>query len=197
MKQRWALVAMGAWIAGTVCMSVVATENFYTIDRLLAGSSNAAFSAAVHQLGQPLARDLLRYLSSELNRLYFQLWNVAQLAIGAVVLWLLARSRKRDPASAHRAEDAADVRELGSVGHAAWGVVAMLASVVLMLVWLTPAIVSLGRSLDFVPRDPPPPGMQRFWILHAAYTSLEMLKLVAGIVVTVWITRIASPARSS
>jgi hypothetical protein len=169
MKQRWALVLMGAWLAGTICMSVVATENFYTIDRLLAASPNAAFSTAVQQLGQPLARDLLRYLSSELNRLYFQLWNVAQLAIGAVVLWLIGRDR--------------------ALTRARLGVVAMLASVVLMLVWLTPAIVSLGRSLDFVPRDPSPPGMQRFWVLHAAYTSLEMIKLLVGIVVTVWIAR--------
>ena len=70
-------------------------------------------------------------------------------------------------------------------------------AVVLMLVWLTPAIVSLGRSLDFVSRDPPPPGMQRFWVLHAAYTSLEMIKLVVGIVVTAWVTRTASPAPSA
>ena len=69
-KQRVALVVMGAWLAGTVCTSVVATENFYTVDRLLAGSHNTAFSAAVQQLGYPQARDLLRYLSSELNRLY-------------------------------------------------------------------------------------------------------------------------------
>ena len=69
------------------------------------------------------------------------------------------------------------------------GVIAMLAVVVLMLAWLTPAIVSLGRSLDFVPRDPSPPGMQRFWLLHAAYTSLEMLKLAVGLVVTARIAR--------
>src|SRR5712691_1100635 len=87
------------------------------------------------------------------------------------------------------ANDPADVRKLRPLGPATWGVVAMLASVVLMLVWLTPAIVSLGRSLDFVPRDPSPPGMQRFWVLHAAYTSLEMIKLVAGIVVTMWIVK--------
>ena len=64
----------------------------------------------------------------------------------------------------------------------------MLGIVVLMLAYLTPQIVSLGRSLDFVPRDPAPPGMQRFWILHAAYTSLEMLKLVVGLVVTWWMS---------
>src|SRR5436309_1951272 len=40
MRSRWALVAMGAWLAGTICVSVVATENFYTIDRLLAERPN-------------------------------------------------------------------------------------------------------------------------------------------------------------
>ncbi len=77
-KQRVALVLMGAWLAGTVCASVVATENFYTIDRLLAGSPNAAFATAVQRLGPPQARDLLRYLSSELNRLYSELVRDAE-----------------------------------------------------------------------------------------------------------------------
>jgi len=113
------------------------------------------------------ARDLLRYLSSELNRLYFQLWNGAQIVLGVLALWLIADSAKT----------------------VKWGIAAMLASVVLMLVYLTPAIVTLGRSLDFVPRDPAPPGMSRFWILHAAYTSLEMLKLVVGVVVATTLAR--------
>lgn len=69
-------------------------------------------------------------------------------------------------------------------GPAGLGILAMLATVVLMLAYLTPAIVSLGRELDFVPRDPAPPGMQRFWILHGAYTTLEMIKLLVGAVVT-------------
>ena len=178
MKQRWALVVMGAWLMGTVCTSVVATENFYTIDRLLVGSPNSSFRTTVQQLGQPQARDLLRYLSSELNRLYFQMWNVAQLVLGLLVLWLVV-STQQDPAFARRA-----VR----------GVIAMLAVVVAMLVWLTPSIVSLGRSLDFIPRDPAPPGMQRFWVLHAAYTSLEMLKLIVGIASTWWIVNSTNPA---
>jgi hypothetical protein len=177
-KQRWALVVMGAWIAGTVCMSVVASENFYTIDRLLADSSSGQFAAAVDQLGKPQARDLLRYLSSELNRLYFQMWNLAQIVLGVVALWLVKRRGK----------------PFGRIGD---GILLMLAIVVLMLAWLTPSIVSLGRSLDFVPRDPSPPGMQHFWILHAAYTSLELVKLLVGVVVTVWITRLDRPAPAS
>src|SRR6476661_1732211 len=103
MKQRWALVLMGAWLMGTVCTSVVATENFYTIDRLLAGSPNRSFTTAVQQLGQPQARDLLRYLSSELNRLYFRLWNGAQLVVGGLALWLIVGRARPDPRSARAA----------------------------------------------------------------------------------------------
>ena len=82
MKQRWALVVMGAWLMGTICMSIVATETFYTIDRLLAARANSAFAAAVDLLGSAQGRDLLRYLSSELNRSYFQIWNWTQLVLG-------------------------------------------------------------------------------------------------------------------
>jgi hypothetical protein len=177
MKLRWALVVMGMWVMGSICMSVVATENFYTIDRLLETSTNAEFHRGVQQLGHAPARDLMRYLSSELNRLYFQAWNVAQLVLGGLALWLLATS----PAQS-ALQDAQRRRAL-------WGVAAMLAVVVLMLGYLTPQIVSLGRSLDFVPRDPAPPGMQKFWILHAAYTSLEMVKLLVGFVAAWWIVK--------
>jgi len=172
-KSRWALVVMGTWIMGSICMSVVATENFYTIDRLLDTSTNVEFHGAVQKLGHAPARDLLRYLSSELNRLYFQTWNVAQLVLGVLVLWLVGRSPTRPEPPRRRA---------------LWGVAVMLGIVVVMLAYLTPQIVSLGRSLDFVPRDPAPPGMQKFWILHAAYTSLEMLKLLTGLMVAWWIT---------
>lgn len=47
MKTRWALVVMGAWTMGSICMSIVATENFYTIDRLLEASAKAEFYATV------------------------------------------------------------------------------------------------------------------------------------------------------
>jgi hypothetical protein len=181
MKRRWALVVMGAWVMGSICMSMVATQNFYTVDRLLAGPSGAAFTAMVQKLGQPAARELLRYLSSELNRLYFQIWNAAQIVLGVVALWLVASSDGDDPANPRSAS------AFGTP--AAKGIFAMLAIVVLMLVYLTPAIVSLGRELDFVPREPAPPGMSRFWVLHAAYTSLEMLKLAVGLIVAGLIAR--------
>ena len=82
-KQRLAMFALGVWLAGTILVSVVAAQNFYTIDRLLAESPNATFMSLVERIGRSEARDVLRYLSSELNRLYFRLclrsspWAVA------------------------------------------------------------------------------------------------------------------------
>jgi hypothetical protein len=59
MKQRCAMFAMGAWLSGMVMISVVAAENFYAVDGLLTGSTNATFSALVERLGHQQARDLL------------------------------------------------------------------------------------------------------------------------------------------
>jgi hypothetical protein len=56
---------------GTLCVSVVAMQDFYTVDRLLGTSSNNAFAGMVEDLGRESTRSLLRYLASELNRLFF------------------------------------------------------------------------------------------------------------------------------
>lgn len=166
---------MGAWLAGTLIVSTVATENFFTVDRLLTESTNQSFHSVTERVGQPQTRELLRYLSSELNRLYFRLWNFLQLVLGLVVLWLVGRDRA-----------AARVR---------LGIAAMLAIVAIMTVWLAPEITSVGRSLDFVPRVPPPPQLATFGMLHAAYTGMELAKLVIGIAVAVGLSR-GTPARA-
>src|SRR5439155_16725863 len=79
--RSWAIFCVAVWLAGTFTVAVVATENFFTIDRLLEAKPNPAFAADVEKLGHDATRELLRDLSSELNRLYFQYWNVAQLAV--------------------------------------------------------------------------------------------------------------------
>ena len=171
MKPRAAAFCLGIWVMGTVCISVAATQNFYTIDRLLAAGGHPSFSEGVDRLGAPAARDLLRYLSSELNRLFFLYWNLFQIPLGGVTLWL--------------------VLGLSGDRRLRWLVGAMLAIAVVLTVVVTPPIVSIGRGLDFVPRDPPPPSLATFGILHAAYTSLEMLKAALGIWAAWWIGRAA------
>jgi hypothetical protein len=154
---------------GSVMMFVVAPTNFRLIDELLGSSHNASFRGLVAEHGNAPVRELLRYLASELNRSFFLRWNVLQLALGVVACWL-----------AWRLPLARRVR------------LALLAATLLVAALLgafTPLIVSLGRSLDFVPRDPAPPQLGRFQLLHVAYTGIELVKLGCVGLAAFWLLR--------
>jgi hypothetical protein len=151
------LALLGGWIVGTLILAGVATQNFRTIDRLLLAPT-PEFSHVIAPLGHDGARVVLRYLSSELNRLYFGAWNLLQLAFGVAVLASALGLRPLDRA--------------GVIGAAA---IFLLVLALLLLNWF---IVPLGRSLDFVPHTPLSPTLTRFWRLHFTYTSLDAMKLI-------------------
>jgi hypothetical protein len=157
MKDRWMSCLLGAWLMGSVMMFVIAPTNFRLIDELLHASPNASFRGLSDQVGDGTVRELLRYLASELNRSFFLRWNVAQLLLGVAccgLAWRQPLERR--------------VRSL------------LLAATLLVVVLLgafTPLIIQIGRSLDFVPRDPEPPQLARFQLLHVAYTGIELIKL--------------------
>lgn len=167
---------LGAWLMGSVILFVVAPTNFRLIDELLQGPSNASFRGLVAEVGSAPVRELLRYLASELNRSFFLRWNVLQLALGAAACAL-----------AWRAPAERRVRR------------ALLAATLLVAVLLgalTPLIVSLGRSLDFVPREPAPPELARFQLLHVAYTGLELVKVGCIGLAAFWLLRRPAPAEA-
>lgn len=170
MKRRLAIFFMAVWLTGTVLMAVVATENFWTIDRLFSAPPNAAFAATVDKFGDADARALVHYFSSELNRLYFQVWGIFQTAVGIFVLWCVV--------------------SLPKASRPKWLIVSMLAITLLFAAIITPQIVSVGRALDFVSRDPAPPELRTFGLLHAAYTVLDGVKLILGILATLSLMRV-------
>lgn len=171
MRGKAVALCFGVWLMGTVCVSVVAMQDFYTIDRLLADPGNPTFAGMVEQIGHDQSRNFLRYLASELNRLFFRLWNLVQFGIGGVAFWL--------------------VLGIPQASRVKWLIIGMLVTVALLTVWITPQILAVGRSLDFVPRDPVPANMRMFGLLHAAYTTLELLKFAAGVLGVVWIFRLS------
>ena len=171
MARTFATICLTVWLTGTVCMAIVATQNFFTIDRLLEYKPNTEFVATIDKLGYEDTRELMRYLSSELNRLYFQYWNLAQIAIGILALWFVTKLPRPE------------------YNAAKWGIVAMLGIALFLTAAITPQILTLGRALDFVPRDPPPPSLRTFGLLHAAFTVLDLVKLILGVLVTIWLQR--------
>ena len=62
----------------------------------------------------------------------------------------------------------------------------MLLITVFLQLYVVPETVRLGRLLDFVPREPPPPEDAPFWRLHHTYTGLDMLKFVLGLGIAFW-----------
>ena len=169
MKERLAVWSLGFWAMGTAAVALVASRSFAVVDRLLETLPNAAFAEAVLEIGSGPAREFLRYLSSEVNRTLFETWGWVQLPLGGLVLWLVWSVEPR---------------------RVRYGVAIMLGLAVVLAFALTPPIVDIGRSLDFVPRDPPPPLLRTFGLLHAGYSVLEFLKLGLGVLVSYWLIRL-------
>ena len=148
-------------------MILVATQNFRSVDRLLAAPAGAA--AKVEQMGHDEARTFLRYHVSEQNRWYFETWEKIQLALGAAAVagaWSALRDRRL------------------------FGIMA-LAMFALLLVerfYITPEIVRLGRLIDFIPQYVSSPERDTFWRFHNAYSGIELTKLALGFAVSARLT---------
>lgn len=163
MRQFVVVAVLGAWIAGTLVLAAVATQNFRVIDRILA-APRPEFAQATSPMGHDQTRVVLRHLSSELNRLYFRGWGWVQIALGGILLAMVRGAKPPD--------------RLATGG----AVIILLLALGVHLV-INPQIIALGRTLDFVPRVPEPPALARFWRLHWAYNVLDGLKLI----VTMWL----------
>ena len=159
--QAVAIAILSLWIGLTLAMWFVATRSFRTVDRVL-NQAGPEFTKTVELLGRDQTRLMLRYLASEINRALFGAYGWAQILLGVLLVLLLWRQTPRD-----------------TIGFAASCV--MLGLAVILTFLIQPWIVSIGRSIDFVPRQPAPPMMPRFWMLHGAFTGLDGVKCLAGL----------------
>jgi uncharacterized membrane protein YkgB len=160
-----AIAVLSLWIGCTLFMWFAATRSFRTADRVLK-SPPPEFTNDVQRLKPEQTREVLRYLASEINRTYFRAYGLGQIVLGAILLFLLAW---RVPRNAF------------NVAIAAF----MLFVAIVLTLGVMPQIIALGRTIDFLPRTPPPPGYQRFWKLHAMFTGLDGAKLAGGVVLLV------------
>jgi len=174
---RLAALLAGAWLAGCLFMDMVATQNFRSVDRLLAAPSPQLAERIQTMGGHDAARMLLRHQVAEQNRWYFETWEQIQIVLGvALVLVLFGAGRDR------------------------WMLVLtilMVGIVLIMHFFLTPEITRLGRAIDFVPPGTSSADRTRFWTLHGAYSGSELMKLGLGIVLAaLLIFRRKRPAES-
>jgi Domain of unknown function (DUF4149) len=172
--QVLAVAILSAWIMSTLCMWFAATQSFATVDRIMQNPATQLVEIT-KPLGAASTRVVLRHTASEINRSVFWGYGALQIATGAILFVLVWKQQPRS--------------------HIDVGVVAtMLVLSVILTVVITPWIISLGRSIDFLPRNPPPPMMPRFWALHGSFTGLDGVKMLAGLLLLArWILRPKSP----
>ena len=157
--RRLAALLIGIWLGASILTDIAVTQNFQTVDRFLAAPGNPATSAELNQIGRPLERAILRRNAAEENNFLFTNWERSELALGSLLFLILVfgdRPRKL------------------LMGLS----LAMLVIVAAEHFLLTPPIVDLGRVIDELP--PASPVYKRFWMLHGAYSGLDILKMLLG-----------------
>jgi len=159
---RFACLLLGIWLTGGIFMAWVATENFRSADGLLSASDPAAM-LRLRALGPGEGRALVRHQVAGQNRDLFETWEYAQLFLGIFLFLLLLLATNE--------------------GKLSLGLALLMLVVVLpQRFWLTPAMDSLGRPLDFALDGGPPGAHTHFLALHSSYLGMELVKWAAGIV---------------
>jgi hypothetical protein len=156
---------LGIWLGGSVILGAVVSYNFAGIDDLFARNPRLQEHAGFAPDDLAAKKTSLLWVhSSELNRVFFDAWNRSQLVLGglAVLLAVWGRARRLP-------------------------IVLLTAAVALVAVthWaFEPQIVELGRQLDFLPRDPPPPMLAEFQRYHGIYFAAETVRFGLVLVAT-------------
>jgi hypothetical protein len=160
-RHRVAAFLAGCLILGSLFMIFVATQNFGTVDRVLAAPPQEA-APMFQTLGPENARLLLRYLAGEENRLFFTSWELAQIGLGVLLTAILLLAIKS--------------RLLAGMAGA------MLIVALFQHFRVTPEMIALGRLVDFG-AGAGSAAYNQFWRLHGLYGVLEVVKLGLLIVV--------------
>lgn len=164
------LVLAGLWLGVLFASWAVATATFRNAEMVAALPPGSAAGDRVALVPDPARLPLLRHLASEINRWMFARFGWAQLLLAVVVV----------------------VVSWSFGGAVRWLAVAALVMVAIQGLGLGPAILTLGRSIDFVPRPLAPDIGRRFGLLHGGYVILDLVKAGALIALAVVLARRAS-----
>lgn len=170
------LLLLGIWLGGSIILGSVVAYNFSGFDDLFDRNPKLQERAGFASDDTDAKKTSLLWVhSSELNRVFFEVWNRTQLVLGILAVLLAA---------------------WGRVGRLPLALLVAATTLVgLIHLVLEPQIVDLGRQLDFLPRDPPPPMLAGFQHYHGIYFATESLRF--GLVIVAAFALIFSVMRSA
>jgi len=159
-QTRIAAFLLGALLLGSLFLVFAATRNFRAVDAVLAAPPPDA-AKMIQTVGAPNARLLLRYLAGEENRSYFETWELAQIVIGLALTGIFLFGVEN--------------RLLASFAGA------LLILALFQHFKITPDMLWLGRSIDFVPPAVESQARDQFWRLHGIYSGIEVVKMLLAL----------------
>jgi hypothetical protein len=165
--RRLAAFILGASLAGAPLIALIALHNSDSVARIMSWPPpQAARSLSI--LGPADSRALLEYQVHEMNGSYFEAWQWAQFAIGAVLLLILIVGYR------------ASRPPLFLCG-------AMLVLGAATLFYVVPELQRLGRIVSFLPAGAAEIAAFRKYTI--AYIALEVAKWIAGFLIATLLIR--------
>jgi hypothetical protein len=153
------LLVIGVWLGLLAASWAMASASFRTVDGLLGPEARPELQTRLAGVSTEDRRTVLRHVAAETNRWMFRTWAWAELALAVALVALTWR--------------------LGTTARAL--ALAAALAVAVQAAGLGPAILHLGRRLDFVPRPLAPAQARSFGLLHAGYMLADLVK--AGLLV--------------
>jgi hypothetical protein len=149
------------WMGGSTLVDFVTFANFGNIDDFMQTPGSVRASVELNKLGREDGRLLLRRYVAEDNADVIFNWERASAAMGIALFFLVLFTDQPQRIT--------------------MGGVLLMTAIVLGQHFLTPAIASMGRTLDDLP--PGDPARASFGALHGTYSTLEIAKVAIGLIV--------------
>lgn len=146
-------------MGGSILIDFATFDNFGNIDDFLQMPGSVRTSVELNKIGRDDARLLLRRYVGEDNAALIFYWERIGAAIGVLIFFLLLF------------RDQPNWITMGGV--------LLMTAIVLGQHFLTPEIAATGRRMDDLPANDPIRGT--FGVLHGTYSTLEILKVLVGL----------------
>jgi hypothetical protein len=167
--RRIVCLILGLWMGGGLVTAWFGARSFQTVDRVM-NQGNPGFALQTKPLGHTVTRMVLRHEVAEQNRWLFQSWENMQIVIGVFFFGYLLFGTMEGKFTLLLA-------------------FLMLIVVAVQRIGLSPALATLGSSLDYLPADSVATERAKFWMIHSAYIGMELAKLGLGIIVCALVLR--------
>jgi hypothetical protein len=159
--RRFASLALGGWLAGSLLLIAITSHNVQVVESLVRTPAKAAAESMI-RMQESDVRLLMAYHADDVNRWAYGVWEVTQMALGVAVLLGLLLSA-------------------GGKRYTTILCLMMIAAVIFQHWFVTPQTNRLAQTAIFVKPDQVSVERDRMASMQTAYLTTEGVKLLFGV----------------